>query len=101
MLGNLWEYPGGSLPEGTPDLPGALTTLLAERFGLWIAVEAQVGVFKHAYTHFRITLHAFACQLPDANKIPLPPGFAWVKIAELSKFPMGKVARLISRELAF
>lgn len=101
MLGNLWEYPGGSVPENTSDLPGGLLALLEARFGLSVEVKSQLGVFKHAYTHFRITLHAFTCQLPDANKIPLPAGFAWVKIAELSKFPMGKVARLISRELAF
>jgi A/G-specific adenine glycosylase len=89
------------VPDITLDLPGALFALLEARFGLSVEVKSQLGVFKHAYTHFRITLHAFTCQLPDANKIPLPPGFAWVKIAELSKFPMGKVARLISRELAF
>lgn len=101
MLGNLWEYPGGSVPENTSDLSGGLLALLEARFGLSVEVKSQLGVFKHAYTHFRITLHAFTCQLPDANKILLPPGFAWVKIAELSEFPMGKVARLISRELAF
>ncbi len=99
MLGNLWEYPGGSLPEGITDLPGALQALLGERFGLWIAVEAQVGVFKHAYTHFKITLHAFTCQLTDADQLSLPADFSWVSIDDLSAYPMGKVARLISRKI--
>ena len=99
MMGNLWEYPGGSLPEGTTDLPGALQALFGERFGLWIAVEAQVGVFKHAYTHFRITLHAFTCQLTDADQLSLPAEFSWVSIDSLSAYPMGKVARLISRKI--
>lgn len=100
MLGNLWEYPGGSVPEETADLPGGLESLFRTRFGLFVEVGGKVGVFKHAYTHFRITLHAFACKLADANQAPLPNGFAWVKIGELNSFPMGKVARLISQQLA-
>ncbi len=99
MLGNLWEYPGGSLPEETTDLPGALQVMLEKRFGIYVEVGAQVGAFKHAYTHFRITLHAFACQLSAHEPIILAPGFAWVAIEDLSAYPMGKVARLISREL--
>ena len=100
MLGNLWEYPGGSVHEKTADLQNALRELFEARFGLSIRVGSQLGVFKHAYTHFKITLHAFACQLPDAEHQTLPPDFAWVEISELSSFPMGKVARLISRDLA-
>ena len=100
MLGNLWEYPGGSVPECTSDLPDALRALLNSRFGLSVEVGSQLGAFKHAYTHFRITLHAFACQLSAPDHLTLPPDFAWAEITELSIFPMGKVARLISRELA-
>lgn len=99
MLGNLWEYPGGSVPKETADLQNALQELFEARFGLSIRVGSQLGAFKHAYTHFKITLHAFACHLPDAEYQTLPPDFAWVEISELSSFPMGKVARLISRGL--
>lgn len=100
MLGNLWEYPGGSASEDTSNLEEALQALFESRFGLYIGVETLLGTYKHAYTHFRITLHAYNCQLADAGCVVLPPGFAWAKIADLSSFPMGKVARLISRELA-
>lgn len=99
MLGNLWEYPGGSVPEDCSDLPGALGALFEARFGLSVEVGRRLGTFKHAYTHFRITLHAFSCQLPDAEHLTLPVDFAWVTIDDLSAYPMGKVARLISREL--
>lgn len=100
MLGNLWEYPGGSVPEESADLPGALKELLGSRFGLYVEVGAQLGVFKHAYTHFRITLHAFTCQLSAHEPISLAPNFAWITIEDLSAYPMGKVARLISQQLA-
>ena len=100
MLGKLWEYPGGSVPEETPSLPNALRELMLSRFGFRIDVGSPLGSYKHAYTHFRITLHTFRCELPGASHLPLPPGFAWAPIGELSTFPMGKVARQISHYLA-
>ncbi len=99
MLGNLWEYPGGSVPGDTSELPEALKALLGSRFSLAVDVLSPLGTFKHAYTHFRITLHAFACRLAAADQVAIPTDFAWVQIADLSAYPMGKVARLISREL--
>ena len=100
MLGKLWEYPGGSVPEETPSLPNALRELMLSRFGFRIDVGSPLGSYKHAYTHFRITLQTFRCELPGASPLPLPPGFAWAPIGELSTFPMGKVARQISHYLA-
>ncbi len=100
MLGNLWEYPGGAVAEDSSDLPGSLRAFFKERFGIRVEVGKLLGIYKHAYTHFRITLHAFTCQLPDTTHVALPPGFAWVPLGALSDYPMGKVARLISRMLA-
>jgi len=99
MLGNLWEYPGGSVAAATADLPLALQSLFESRFGLVISVGSPLGIFNHAYTHFRITLHAFNAQLHAPDPLILPTGLAWVPVAELSAYPMGKVARLISRDL--
>ena len=100
MLGKLWEYPGGSVPEETSSLPDALRELMLSRFGFSINVGSPLSSYKHAYTHFRITLQTFRCELPGASPLPLPPGFAWAPIGELSTFPMGKVARQISHYLA-
>ena len=100
MLGKLWEYPGGSVPEETSSLPDALRELMLSRFGFRIVVGSPLSSYKHAYTHFRITLQTFRCELPGASPLPLPPGFAWAPIGELSTFPMGKVARQISHYLA-
>ena len=99
MLGNLWEFPGGSVPENSVDLPGTLRALMEARFGISAEVQTLLGTFKHAYTHFRITLHAFNCQLSVNDPISLPPDFTWAIIDDLSAYPMGKVARLISQQL--
>lgn len=99
MLGGLWEYPGGAVADGTTDLPMALGTLLLSRYELPVEVEAALGVFRHAYTHFKITLHAFICALSSPAEVSLPSLFAWVPTTDLSACPMGKVARLISHEV--
>lgn len=99
MLGGLWEFPGGAALPESPDLPQALQVICASRFGLPIEVNALQKVYRHAYTHFRITLYAFRCQLQQPVSEGLPSGLAWVPAANLTSYPMGKVARLISREL--
>ena len=100
MLGNLWEYPGGSVREDSTDLNEALRDLFDSRFGIRVEVGMLLGTYKHAYTHFRITLHAYKCLLSGADNPTLPPDFAWVPFGALPDYPMGKVARLISRKLA-
>ncbi len=46
-----------------------------------------MAVVKHAYTHFRITLHAFECELLAGE--PQPIGVAdwrWVTLADLPAY---------------
>jgi len=70
LLAGLWEFPGGKLEPGDADLPACLRREILEELGVEIQVGALLGVYKHAYTHFRITLHAFACALLPGQLIP-------------------------------
>jgi len=96
LLGGLWEFPGGKLQDGE-DLPACLRREIQEELGVEIEVGAPLGVYRHAYTHFSVTLHAFACSLLSGEPQPLHASeLRWAAPAELCGYPMGKLDRQIS-----
>lgn len=100
LLGGLWEFPGGKLQEGE-DLVSCLQREIYEELGVEVQVADFIGVYQHAYTHFKITLHAFSCQLGNGSQ-PLPiqaRDLRWVTPKELPGFPMGKIDRKIADRL--
>lgn len=100
LLGGLWEFPGGKLQPGE-GLAECLQREILEELGLQILVFGKVGTYSHAYTHFKVTLHAFYCR-PSGSSQPRAlqvQNWRWVKPAELVEYPMGKIDRLISSHL--
>lgn len=99
LLGGLWEFPGGKQVEGE-DLPACLQREIREELGADVQVGSQVGIFRHAYTHFRVTLYAFRCELLQGEPRPIQAAeLAWVTLNELPEYPMGKIDRQISQSL--
>lgn len=99
LLGGLWEFPGGKVEPGET-LPECLRRELREE----LAVEVEVGelftVVQHAFTHFKITLHAFTCRhlsgQPQAIGVQ---DWAWVAPDNLSSYAFGKADREVIRTL--
>lgn len=88
MLGGLWEFPGGKLEATDADLRACLRREIAEELAMQIEVGAQLTTVRHAYTHFRITLHAFHAHHTSGE--PQALGVAdwrWVTLADLAAFP--------------
>jgi A/G-specific adenine glycosylase len=99
LLGGMWEYPGGKQkPDET--LQGALEREIYEELNSNIFVGDLLGVFSHAYTHYKVTLHAFFCQLTSEEFIlNYHLDYAWVPLSQLENYPMGKIDRMISERL--
>ena len=102
LLGGMWEFPGGTLEEGDADLEACLKREIMEELGVTIQVGRSFGVYNHAYTHFRITLLAFLCDLPidEQPKNLASDRLIWVSLQSLSAYPMGKVDRQIAERLS-
>lgn len=99
LLGGLWEFPGGKLQEGE-SLPDCLRRELNEELGIDAVVGSQLGQYRHAYTHFKVVLHAFECESFTGEPRPLQASdLAWVSVTDLASYPMGKIDRMISRDL--
>jgi len=62
---NLWELPGGRIEPGeTPE--EAVVREFLEETGFRVAVAGDLGVIRHGYTTFRVTLNCFLLHLADA-----------------------------------
>jgi A/G-specific adenine glycosylase len=100
LLGGMWEFPGGKLQPGE-DLASCLQREIKEELCLEVQVGGSLGVYKHAYTHFRVTLHAFACALAGGDQPQLQEHTAikWITPADLAGYPMGKIDRQIANQI--
>jgi A/G-specific adenine glycosylase len=99
LLGGMWEFPGGKVEEDET-LETCLIREIREELGIRIVVGKTFGIYRHAYSHFRITLHAFLCSVKSGEPKPIKAAeLAWVIPDKLSNYPMGKVDRLIAKRL--
>lgn len=95
LLGSLWKFPGGfAAPGEAPDQ--TLKRTVAKEVGLCIDGASFKGTVKHAYTHFRLRLHVFACTVPAGE--PQKTGCAdyrWIHTDEFGQLPFSKADRLV------
>ena len=99
LLGGLWEFPGGKQEPGE-SLEECIRREIREELDIAITVQAPFGVYKHAYTHFKVTLHAFLCQHTEGEPKPLAADeLNWFTREELKDLPMGKIDRMIAQRV--
>ena len=89
----MWEFPNGRV-NGNP--AEELEAVLETGYGLKVQRSEALGTVKHAYTHFRVTVHAYCCELVTITE---KENLKWVGLEELEEYPMGKVDRQIARML--
>ncbi len=95
MLGGLWEFPGGK-QQPEESLSQALSRELGEELGIQVVIGEHLVSLEHAYTHFRITLHAFHARHIGGE--PQKLGVAdwhWVTLGDLEAFAFARTDRRI------
>ncbi|MDH3296993.1 MAG: (deoxy)nucleoside triphosphate pyrophosphohydrolase [Gemmatimonadota bacterium] len=84
LLGGLWEFPGGKVEPGESPRQAAVREVVEET-GMSIRLTGPAGVVDHAYSHFRITLHAFHAER-SGGRAAAGQRSRWVLPAELDGF---------------
>ncbi len=92
LLGGLWKLPGGETPNGA-DPAQALERRVEAEVGMRVRVRGPaLASVDHTYTHFRLTLEAFACDRVFGR--PRARGcdaWAWVLPRDRARFPVSGV----------
>jgi len=101
MLGGLWEFPGGKKrPDET--LQEAVAREVYEEVRIHVEVGRKRIMVDHAYSHFRIRLHAYDCRYVSGRLHPCGCTAArWVRPDRLGTYAFpGANQRIIESILA-
>jgi len=84
LWAGLWEFPGGNVISGESPR-SAVVRAFMEKTELAVYPLKKIAVIKHSYTRYRVTMHAYFCEL---RGLPHPTLHAaqscqWVTPAEL------------------
>jgi A/G-specific adenine glycosylase len=99
LLGGLWDFPGSRVAAGEA-FPATARRAARALTGLSVRVGDRLGTIPHAYSHFRITRHAFAARA-DRGTLRSPDGqeARWAPVHRLHEFALPVTARRIARLL--
>ena len=92
VWGGLWEFPGGEIEGGVPEVE-VVRQILAET-GFTVRVVRPITTVVHQYTRYRIELHSFLCQLISLDGqaiLRAAVDYRWIDPSELDQyaFPAG------------
>ncbi|MBL8098885.1 MAG: A/G-specific adenine glycosylase [Anaerolineales bacterium] len=93
LLGNMWEFPNARVEQNPAE---ELTKAIKSATKIQVKKKEALGLVNHAYTHFKVTVHVYEC---DMISIPKNKNLRWVKVTELENYPMGKIDRAITLKI--
>jgi A/G-specific adenine glycosylase len=95
LLASLWKLPGDFIKD-IESMENSLKHSVKEELGISIRPGRHLASVNHTYTHFRITLQAYKCDLLKGT--PKPVGcqdWRWLSLTDLKKLPLSKIDRMI------
>jgi A/G-specific adenine glycosylase len=96
LLGGLWEFPNWKIKEKQRSrLSLRLRNHIKKDIEITANVKEFIGTFRHTFSHFKLTLHAYHCQSTDGKGKG-----KWVPIQSLHLFPMSRMHRRIALQLS-
>jgi A/G-specific adenine glycosylase len=96
LLGGLWEFPNWKIEEERRSrLRLRLRNFIHKEMGMDIEVKESIGTFQQIYSHFKLTLHVFHCQVVDEIR-----NGKWIPIRNLHQLPMSRIYRRIANTLS-
>ena len=99
MLGGLWEFPGGKQKKNE-SIEKTVERELKEELGVDVNVNNKFMQLKHAYSHFKITLHAYWCTIESGTPEPRSSnGLKWVSLSEIDEYPFPKANKVLIEKL--
>lgn len=101
LLGGLWEFPGERI-DGDELPADAARRALEEAVGTAVEMGDPIARIPHAFSHFRITLHAFQARLPGGARPPRArPPLRWVVPDGLAALPFSRSHRRLAEKAGF
>ncbi len=99
LLGGLWEFPGGK-QEPDETLKETVIREIHEELAIEIEVGEKLTEVKHAYSHFKITLHAYHCQyLSGEPQLLSADALTWARPDELTQYAFPKANNRVIDEI--
>ena len=100
LLGGLWEFPGGKVKSGET-LEAALIREIKEEVNLNIYEINKIGKVNHAYSHFKITMHAFECKSENFSELKCKSAdeYKFIKSTEFKDYAFPKANKVIIENL--
>lgn len=104
FLGGLWEFPGGKR-RAKETLRECLARELQEELGYDGSIGTKLLTLRHAYSMYRVTLHAYECPLDSESLDPEAEEWQWANVEDLERLPFPAanrklIAFLLQREHA-
>lgn len=95
LLGGLWDFPNWRI-EGNQRsrLRSRLRNTVKKEMEMNVEVKESIGTFRQTFSHFKLTLHVYRCQVIDGQRRG-----KWVFLKDLSLLPMSRIHRRIANTL--